>query len=58
MEQGSNKIVTIAIAIFMLGLGLYLNRKKINAIFSRRVTKISKNDSVFMAALAKECRRR
>jgi len=58
MAQESNKIITIAIPIFMIGLGLYLNRKKIKMIFARRLAKIEGKDMGFMTALAKEIRRK
>lgn len=58
MGREFNKIITISTAAFILGLGFYLNRKKIKMIFAKRVSKIDGKDMGFIKALAKECRRR
>ena len=56
MGQESNKIITIAIIVFVLGVSIYLNRKKIKRVFSRRVHRFNEKDAGFMKALAKEVR--
>ena len=52
MGQESNKIITIAIIAFVLGMTIYLNRKKIKAVFSRPMHRFNEKDAGFMKALA------
>lgn len=51
MEGGSKRIFTIVVIALLLGLTIYANRKRLKALFQRRVSKLDSRQKDFIHAV-------